>query len=353
MLARLACVAAALFLAAGPSLAQRPDPAPEKKAPIDIGSAAPALQVEKWLKGSPVASFEKGKSYVVEFWATWSGPCVASMPHLTALSRQYKDITFIGVTTKGPRNDLPAVEAMVKQKGDGMDYAVAWDEGSRTRDAYMEAAAQKAIPCAFVVDGAGKIAFIGHPMFLDLPLERLAAGTWDARKGSDAIDAAEKALDRIFEVMPGDPKDALATIGAFEKEFPDYLELVALTKFEVLLAAGDEAAAYACASKLVDEAIEHKETDTLNDVAWRIVDPKAKWAKVDLDLAQRAAEKGVAFTGEKDEAVLDTLARVWFLKGNVAKAIEIETKAAAVATGKRKEDVEKTLAEYKAKANRG
>jgi hypothetical protein len=45
------------------------------------------------------------------------------------------------------------------------------------------------------------------------------------------------------------------------------------------------------------------------------VDPKAKWAKVDLDLAQRAARRASRSPAEKDGGVLDTLARVWFLRG--------------------------------------
>jgi thiol-disulfide isomerase/thioredoxin len=355
MFARIALVPAVLILTAATSTAQTPAEAGAKKPALDVGSPAPALQVEKWVKGSPVASFEKGKTYVVEFWATWCGPCIASMPHLSALQRQYKDkgVTFIGVTTKDPRNDLPAVEAMVKRKGDGMDYTVAWDDGHKTHDAFMEAAGQNGIPCAFLVDGAGKVAFIGHPMFLDVPLEQVVAGTWDVKKGNAAIEAAMTAIEEIAQTIGDDPKAALATIAEFEKAHAEYAKLVAPMKFDALLGAGDFPAAYACGSKLVDDAIAHKDPETLNDIAWKIVDPEAKWAKVDLDLAQRAAEKGVALTEEKDGAVLDTLARVWFLKGDVAKAIEIETKALAASSGKLKDDVEKTLAEYKAKGAKG
>ena len=74
---------------------------------------------------------------------------------------------------------------------------------------------------------------------------------------------------------------------------------------------------------------------------------------MDLDLALKAASKGVELTGEKDGAVLDTLARVQFLKGDVQKAIESETKAVEVSTGSLKASLEKALAEYKSKANRG
>ena len=38
---------------------------------LDIGSKAPPLSAEQWLKGEPVQAFEPGKVYVVEFWATW------------------------------------------------------------------------------------------------------------------------------------------------------------------------------------------------------------------------------------------------------------------------------------------
>src|SRR5262245_37959460 len=103
MNARTLILPAAACLLAGIALAQHPGDAP-KKPTLVIGSPAPALQAEKWVKGAPVASFEKGKTYVVEFWATWCGPCIASMPHLSALSRQYKDkgVTIVGMTTKDP-----------------------------------------------------------------------------------------------------------------------------------------------------------------------------------------------------------------------------------------------------------
>ncbi|MEO8884533.1 MAG: hypothetical protein ABI367_00625, partial [Mucilaginibacter sp.] len=46
---------------------RKPDYHPIK----NIGDDVPQLRVKKWLKGTPVEEFEKGKVYVVEFWATW------------------------------------------------------------------------------------------------------------------------------------------------------------------------------------------------------------------------------------------------------------------------------------------
>jgi len=352
MFARITFASAAVILTTAAAFSQKTPDAAAKKPALAVGSPAPQLQVEKWVKGAPVAGFEKGKTYVVEFWATWCGPCIAGMPHLSALQRQFKDkgVTIIGVTSADTRgNDLPAVEAMVEDKGDVMDYTVAWDSGRMTSDAYMKAAGRNGIPCSFLVDGAGKIAYIGHPMFLDLPMEQVVAGTWDIEKGNAAIADAQARLGEIRKAIAQDPKSAIAKIAEFEGKFPIFASMVGSMKFDALMAAGDFPAAYAAGGKLVDEAIQHGNSADLNAIAWKIVDPEADWATLDLDLALRAATQGVAFSHEKDGAVLDTLARVHFLKGDTKKAIEVQTKAVDVSKGQMKESLEKTLAEYKAK----
>src|SRR5262245_8436564 len=184
MFQRSMLAAAALLAGLSLASAQAPAPASAGTATLVPGAQSPAPTIAQWVKGAPVPAFQKGKVYVVEFWATWCGPCIASMPHLSALQRAYRDkgVTFIGVTSEDPHNDLGAVEAMVKAKGDGMDYTVAWDSGRKTNEAYMTAAGQGGIPCSFLIDGAGRIAYIGHPIMLDLPVSQVVAGTWDVEK---------------------------------------------------------------------------------------------------------------------------------------------------------------------------
>jgi thiol-disulfide isomerase/thioredoxin len=137
-------------------------------ASLGVGDPAPPLAVSKWLSGEPVASLQVGKVYVIEFWASWCGPCRMVIPHVSELQKKYPKVVFIGVNVW---EQVPAQgEAFAKSQGDRMDYRVAQDDVSGGLDKgkmalqWLKAAKQKGIPCAFVVNDDGKIAWIGHPM---------------------------------------------------------------------------------------------------------------------------------------------------------------------------------------------
>ena len=88
-----------------------------------IGSKAPELQIAKFVKGDSVDGFEKDQVYVVEFWATWCGPCIAAFPHLSELQAEHGEkVQFIGVNVWEGVEDqaerIEKVEGFVADQGD-------------------------------------------------------------------------------------------------------------------------------------------------------------------------------------------------------------------------------------------
>ncbi|MFM2132372.1 MAG: TlpA family protein disulfide reductase [Opitutales bacterium] len=131
---------------------------------LEVGDKAPTKLPSAYIKGERVSTFDPKKTYVIEFWATWCPPCVASIPHLTELQAKLKSkgVTVLGVHHA---NGVEAADAFVRKQGKAMEYSVAKDTNGTVGKAWLTAAGQNGIPCAFVVTG-GKVAYIGHPMSL-------------------------------------------------------------------------------------------------------------------------------------------------------------------------------------------
>ena len=131
------------------------------------GSPAPALTVDSFVRGPESKTLELGKVHVIEFWATWCGPCVASMPHLTELQKQNPGVQFIGVAGfergKDAADGTKRVDDFVKAKGDAIGFAIAFDGDGTMAKTWMTAAKRNTIPTSFVVGKDGNIAFIGSP----------------------------------------------------------------------------------------------------------------------------------------------------------------------------------------------
>jgi cytochrome c biogenesis protein CcmG, thiol:disulfide interchange protein DsbE len=119
-----------------------------------VGDAAPELKAREWINSaSPMTlSNLKDKVVVVEFWATWCGPCVASIPHIIQINNKYKskNVVLIGMTDQKKAK----IEEFVKQNG--MPYPI----GTSTTS--LNDFGVSTIPVAFVIKH-GEIYWRGNP----------------------------------------------------------------------------------------------------------------------------------------------------------------------------------------------
>jgi thiol-disulfide isomerase/thioredoxin len=313
----------ALFALTSPQIGAR--------ATLVPGSKAPALAVGAWLKGAPV-ELGQGKVVVLDFWAPTNEQCRASQPHLSALARQHGvRVAVVGVTGPDERTTQESAQKYLDERGPALEYAVAWDATRRAFAAFVEAASQRMLPCSFVIDGKGVIAFIGNPMFVPEAVAGVLGGTWDSAKDPAALAADERELLTLYALGSSDPKASLAKLTTLEGRRPRLGALTEPLRFELALTAADWKLAEAAGARMLERASANSDADAARAIAWRLVDPERPLAQCDLTLALRAAEKAVALTGSRDWRALETLGRTCVVRKDSARAVEVLTQAITLA----------------------
>jgi len=338
-----------------------------------VGDPAPALGVSEWIRGPEIVSFAPGTVYVVEFWATWCGPCMESIPHLTELAKEHGDkVRIVGVNVW--ENAPEKVPAFVAKMGERMAYSIVRDlvppfppdvkskprfalENGRSSLDWLVASGwdENGIPVAFIVDREGRIAWIGEPLggALDEPLAKVVGGTWDT--SAFAREYAERAvIDKKVRALTREGNEAYAAKD-YAKTVAKTEELIAFDKaqghlagfkFEVLLTnLKDRDAAYRYAR---DELPVNAFFQALSQMAWVIIFEDKRNLPEDLDLAEALAERANTMSKGTRPGIFNTLARIAFIRKDLGRAVELQSRAVELAkTDEDRAAYSKTLEEYR------
>lgn len=134
------------------------------------GKPMPGIDVTGWINGEVAPADMKGKVVIVDFYATWCGPCMASIPHNNELLKKYKDqgLVIVGVCTnkRGQEN----MEDTVKTRG--IEYPTARDSQLRSQASWHV----HYYPTYAIVDRKGIVRVIGlQPPYVETVVKKLLA----------------------------------------------------------------------------------------------------------------------------------------------------------------------------------
>src|SRR5262245_23571807 len=178
---------------------------------LKIGDAAPPMKVQAWVRGQPVTQFEKGKVYVLDFWATWCGGCIVSFPKISAVAEKYKDqVVFTSIDTYEEIGDrkvadpvAKVTEFLKKDKGQKLKLDVC-DYGNTKSmwDAWIKPLRRAGLPTTVVIDQEGKIAWIDVNLdHLSWVLDQVLAKKWDREKAAAVMQQKDAVEDMMFKLF--------------------------------------------------------------------------------------------------------------------------------------------------------
>ena len=117
---------------------------------LEAGQAAPEIQLKDLAGKQVTLSSLKGKVVVVDFWASWCGPCKQSMPFLERLSKSHKDkgLVVLGVNID---NDIKSAAKFLSEVP--VSFLVVNDADKKVAKAY----APPTMPSSYIIDRQGRI----------------------------------------------------------------------------------------------------------------------------------------------------------------------------------------------------
>lgn len=122
-----------------------------------INQKAPKLVVEKWLTEKPEI---KGKFVLIDFWATWCGPCRRAIPDLNKFKTQFeKDLIVIGISDE------------TQEKVESLNFLnIEYYSAIDTERRMYNSLEIEGIPHCILIDPEGIVRWEGFPTLTDFEL---------------------------------------------------------------------------------------------------------------------------------------------------------------------------------------
>lgn len=120
------------------------------------GDNAPEIKVTDWIQNKPTSISLKNKFVIIDFWATWCAPCLASTPHMNKLAEENmgkSNLVFLAMSDEKKEKILPILSRIP------FKAAVVTDTTEQTQNAYKI----ETIPYCIIIDDKGIIQWTGDP----------------------------------------------------------------------------------------------------------------------------------------------------------------------------------------------
>ncbi|MDI3320983.1 TlpA family protein disulfide reductase [Pinibacter soli] len=254
---------------------------------LTVGDAAPAFKVSTWLKGDSTKGVERGKITIVEFWATWCGPCLANIPHLSRVASEYKDknVNVFAISVK-ERNttDADSLRRFIKgPKGQSMHYNVGADDAEQyMAKNWLAPVGQGGIPFAMVIDQQGKIAWMGHPAIIDSPLAKIVSGRWDISTALSDLKNSKRVAKIDNDMIPRlndlaakkDYNEMLRVVDSALAKEPSLIKQFATPHFKFLGLLHTDPEASVTFARNLWATVDFPDWKSVSDIVWYEVDKK-------------------------------------------------------------------------------
>ncbi len=183
-----------------------------EKGPAEVGKGAPDLSIQTVNgKGQITRDSLSGKVAIVDFWATWCGPCKQSFPKLEELAKQNQGkVQVVGISVDDKADGVADFA-----KSNGVTFAIGWDDGHAIANRWKV----DSMPTTYILDGSGTVRYIhagyhdGEADVIAKELATLAAEPPSERKAktdvasasgsSDSADTSASAKDPPKDPPPG------------------------------------------------------------------------------------------------------------------------------------------------------